>query len=84
MVVGRETEKEPEGEPGEPGDSAPLVEEEEEEEVVEEDGVRVTLAVSPRVPALTPADGGVVVAAVGVWHLAVVELTMAGGEVPGA
>ena len=72
MVVGRETEKEPEGEPGEPGDSAPLVEEEEvveeevvEEEVVEEDGVRVTLAV-------------------GVWHLAVVELTMAGGEVPGA
>ena len=65
MVVGRETEKEPEGEPGEPGDSAPLVEEEEEEVVVEEDGVRVTLAV-------------------GVWHLAVVELTMAGGEVPGA
>ena len=39
MVVGRETEKEPEGEPGEPGDSAPLVEE---EEVVEEE-VQISL-----------------------------------------
>lgn len=64
-MVGTETEKEPE-EPEEPGDSAPLM---------EGDGV-VTLAQSPRVPALTPV--------VGVGHLAVVELTKTGGGVPGA
>ena len=72
-MVGMETAKEPEepgaaGAAGEPGKPGDLAPLMEEDEVV----------------TLTPAEAVVVVEAVEVGHLAVVELTLRGGEVPGA